>query len=369
MYNPFTLRRELAQTEHGKAKISALRKAIREADENHDLIQQLAFRLDLCYESTFYDDAMDMMIIFPEILALVDEHPEIPMPFGNTGYKNGLDRVLCIYKWVLNACGEYYQIPLKDCQRFMEDFKKRSLAFGYNLKPYYKNMFLLYSSIDKAYAEECFAHFKQLPSDKNGDCKACDRNEEIAYYLERDEVEKANELAADIDNFTLQCWGDGVEAWMRMKSYYLEYYLKKKDFDRASDYIRQIEHQTMRTEMTEYEYWDRFLYCYSFTDMGKALKLYKEHWKEWEEQRCPKDKFRSYILVAAFFKQLQKQHGGQTIKLNLDNSFSLYSENGEYEISKLHDYYYSTAKNIALKFDQRNGTDYYADEMSQWYGV
>lgn len=54
------------QVEHGKSRISAIRSAIHIADEKHDRMYQLAFYLDLCHESCFYD----FILIEPRILHL-----------------------------------------------------------------------------------------------------------------------------------------------------------------------------------------------------------------------------------------------------------------------------------------------------------
>ena len=280
MYNPYQIKEEFEQVEHGKSRIMAIRSAIRQADDNHDLMYQLSFRLDLCHESMYYYDAMDMLIVFPEALALVDQHPNIPTTPDRKAYKNGLDRVLQVYKWVLLCCQDFYQISYDDCLKFFEDFKQRSLSFGYNLKPYYKTMYHFYQTIDKEYSDRCFQEFVKLPQDGNGDCKACDRNMEIGYYLDKDNLEKANQLAVDIENFTLSCRSGDLESWMRLKACYLNYYMKKRDFESAEKYIRQLEKKSATSKKTEYDYRQEYLEYYTYTDIGKALSIYKKNWKE-----------------------------------------------------------------------------------------
>ena len=364
MYNPFQLEKEFDQVEHGKSRIAAIRSAIRQADENHDLMYQLAFRLELCYESLFYDDTMDMLIVFPEALALVDEHPDIPTTPGNEVYINGVDRLLEVYKWLVEQCVDYYQVSYKDCLNFFEDFKQRCLAFGYNLKPYYNALYSFYDVIDKEYATECFLKYRKLPTDGNGDCKACDRNTQIKYYLKRDNLKKANQLAVDIENFTLTCRGnDNADAWMRMKANYMNYYIRKKEYEKAETYIQQIERKHLTTKKTEYDYWDDYLRCYTYTDIGKALRIYKEHWKKEQKERCPATRFYMDKAIYIFFSELAKQHKSSTIKLDLDNSFPLYAEDGVYQIADMQAYYYNSAKNLAQKFDQRNGSDYYQKNL------
>ena len=365
MYNPYQLQEEFKQVEHGKSRIAAIRSAIRQADENHDLMYQLAFRLELCYESLFYDDAMDMLIVFPEALALIDEHPDIPTTPNLKGYKNGMDRLLEVYKWLVGHCADFYQVSYQDCMNFFEDFKQRCLAFGYNLKPYYKALYFFYDVIDKEYAKECFLKYRKLPTDGNGDCKACDRNTQIEYYLKTDNLKKANQLAVDIENFTLSCRGRGsVESWLRLKANYMQYYIRKKDYAEAEKYIHQMEPKQVNCEKTEYDYWNDYLHCYAYTDIGKALRIYKEQWKEEQEQRCPATRCYMDECIYVFFRELAKHQKSGTIKLDLDSSFPLYAEDGIYQIADMQAYYYNSAKEIAQKFDQRNGNHYYQNELS-----
>ena len=58
-----------------------------------------------------------------------------------------------------------------------------------------------------------------------------------------------------------------------------------------------------------------------------------------------------------FFKELSAVRQGKTVKLALDASFPLYRESGRYKITDLYQYYYRKAKDMAERFDARNGTD------------
>ena len=364
MYDAQQLLKDFEKIEHGKSRIAAIRFAIRLADENHDLPYQLGFRMDLCYESNFYHDSMDMMVVFPEALALVDKFPDIPATPDADWYKNGLARVLDVYKWVINTCDAFYQIPYEDCMKFFEDFKRRSIAFGYNLKPYYKTLYNFFEVIDEAQAEQYFKEFQKLPKDDNGDCKACDRNFEISYYLFRKKrVDIADKLAKDIENMQLRCGTNTNYAWLRLKGRYLEYYLEQKDYEKAGEYVRLLEQYSRNEKMSEYDYDDAFFLFYTHMDMGKALKIYKKDWKEWFEERCPYERFYLDSRIALFFRELGKQRKGNTIKLKLNPTFPLYSEDGIYSIQELEKFYYNNAKDIAVKFDQRNGSKYYQKEL------
>lgn len=366
MYEPEELKKVYENVEHGRARTAAIRSAIETADREKDVTYQIFFRMELCKESCFYGDMMDMMVMFPELMAMVEQNPDAGLTFFDSlVYNDNMDHMLWIYKWILEGCSNFYQIPMEDCLKFFEDYKARSQAYGYNLRPYYLYKYYFYERIDKAAAEEAFYEFEKLPRDENSDCEACERNVTIDFYLKKGELQKAARLSRDIEHFKLTC-GDRMDAWLRLKKHYMRYHMHRKEFHEAAEYCRIMERNI--NAKVEYQRWDDFLYCYAYEDIGKALKIYKEHWKEWEEERNPSDLFDSSRNVCRFLRKLKEDRADGTIKLSLDGSFPLYQESGQYEIDALYRYYYDRARDIAGKFDARNGTDSYSRELVEAAG-
>ncbi len=359
MYNADQLFKECNKYAHGKSRIAALRHAVEEADRNQDAAAMIQFRAEICWESNFYDDSMDMLLTFPEMLALSDKYPETPSSY-HYAFNKAVEHVVYIYKMLLEACTSFYQIPLQDCLKYLEDFKQRSLALGNGLRPYYEYKYVFYQNIDEEQAEEAFHAFERAPRGYNCDCAACERNLQIRYYLNHNNEKRAVELAEAIDNFVLRC-GDRMSAWLRMKTYFMEYYQDRGDFEQAAEYCRLVEKNM--NGVSEYQRFDKAIYCYAHTDLGRALSLYKEHWKDRQTWHCPMDCMEADRNMYGFFKQLAGECADGMIKLQLDNSFPLYQESGKYNIAELCDYYYQRARETAEKFDKRNGTDYYIKKL------
>lgn len=366
-YDPEALKRSYDQLNHGKAKADAIRSAIEAADAHEDTAFRIFFRIELCGESCFYGDSLDMMVIFPEILAIMDRYPDTPSTCFDKGYTDEMDHVLWVYKWIVSNCKDFYQIPMSDCMKFFEDFKRRSQAYGYNLRPYYYFLYDFYEKIDPEKAKEAFYAFEKIPRDGNCDCKACERNTIIEFWLKNGEPERAKELAKDIENFTLRCGHDRMASWLRLKSNYMRYHLGREEFEEAEKYCRILGRQTLQD--TEFQCWDHLLYCYAYRDMmGRALRIYKAHWKDWLEERDPSEIYDNSINIARFFKKMMKERESDTVKLSLDASFPLYQESGEYRIEELYRYYYDRAADMAEKFDRRNGVTCYHDKLVEALG-
>ena len=188
-YRPEELKKFYDGIPHGKTRLAAIKSAIEMADQNNDIPFMIYFREDLCEESCFYGNNMEMMVIFPDILKLSDRYPDAPSTQFDTNFKNALEHILWVYKWVVGQCSSFYQIPMEDCIKFFEDFKKRSQSYGYNLRPYYKAFYYFYDW-DKEKADKAFHNFERIPRDGNSDCHACERNTEIEFYLKMVILEK-----------------------------------------------------------------------------------------------------------------------------------------------------------------------------------
>jgi len=364
MYDPVEMRKKYMELERGKPRMAGIRSAIAEADKHKDVPYQIYFRSQFCEESCFYGDGLDMVVMFPELLALVDKNPSAPTTRHNRNFKNSLDNVLWVYKWVLGHCESFYQVSIEDWLAFLEDFKKRSLAFGYNLRPYYEYLYELYNAMDDPRSEEAFAQFEKLPHDGNCNCRACERNTEINYYLEHDNLDMAVRLSREIENFSLICGAsEKNRAWLRLKKNYLWYYLRHRDKEKIAEHCRLLE-RNMNGE-AEFDCWSELLEGYAWVDLGKALKIYKEHWKEWLEERCPVSVYGQNKQACIFFRELGKARKGEYVKLPLDTAFSGYREDGKYRIRDMYQFHYGRAWDMAEKFDARNGTDAYCKTLEE----
>lgn len=361
MYSPHKLRNECNKLEHGKARASGLREAIRQADENKDVPFQIYFRKELCDEEDSYGNPLVKLAVFPEMLAIADKNPDAPTTPYNTYFSNSMACVLWTYKWFLESCEDFYQISLEDCERFFEDFKQRSLAFGYQLRVYYKKMYSFYHSFDDPRAKQYFHLFEQSPRDENSDCAACDQIEIVDYYLENGDFEQAKEKAVDLESRKLQCGGAPRRSWIRLKRAYMYYYLEHKGYEQAAEMIRLIKINTTREK--EFDMSDDELVCYSYLDIAKALKIYKSNWKGWMEECIPWNSLDIAKNVCIFFKKLAESRKKQTIKIAYDATFPLYREDNTYPISELYDFYYQYAADLAQKFDKRSGTDSRMNEL------
>ncbi len=364
-YNPQKLKAAYGRLGHGKAKADAMRYAIQQADLNNDIPYMVFFRQEFCNEAMWYADEIDIYTVFPELLSLIDRYPDTEPVLPNNDINDIMEDILYIYGSMVVDSSDYYQIPFKECERLFDDYTKRMTSAGYSASLPYRYRAAFYTETGhSAKAAEYFNAYKKCPADPD-ECPGCLTTSEIHYYLFNNMKEKADQLAAKIEDGTIACREDAANksfSLLRLKINYVEYYIMHGDYERAaecSDVLRCKNRQEREFVAPDFE-----MCSYVYKNPGHGMNLYRNHWHEWEKDRDPYDKFISFMCAACFFKGIKKQRDKDTVKIYADNSFPLYNGSNVYKLDSLIEYYYNGAKEIAGKFDNRNGTSKFIDELN-----
>lgn len=356
IYNPEKLIYGYGKLGHGKARAEAIRYAIGQADLNNDVEYMVYFRIELCEESEWYGNGLDIVTVFPELLAVADKYA------GQIG-NSTLENILWTYEDLVDICIEFYQIPFNDCQNFINDFKKRWTLSGHGFREPYRMMAEFY--LEAGYLEEAGRAVSLLKTShmEHYDCEGCAANTELSYYLANNEEEKADQIAVKINNGIFTCGGNisDSNSIYRMNKRYLKYYIMNGEYEKAAEKARLLERAS--SSAIDYKLWASFMCAYVYNATGRGLRIYKKHWKDIENEQRPEYMYYSFKDTACFFMGLKKAKDGENVKLQLDNTFPLYNENNIYSIESLSEYYYKKAEDVAKKFDQRNSTDKYMKEL------
>ncbi len=359
-YDPETLVHNYRRIAHGKARAGAIRSAINQADLNNDIPYMMFFREELCDESYWFVDELEVVTVYPELLAIMDRYPETrPVKFA--GDRDNILNILNTYKDLLDVCTSFYQIPMEDCINFHNDFMKRWLAYGRTAREAYHMFFDLYLETgDLDNAAKFLDKLKKVPAEAY-DCVACAITGEIKYYLLNNEKDKADKLAEKVYDGTYRCnsrWSDSI---LKLRRSYLKYYILHGDYEKAAEITYLMEHSG--SQINAYNKYASFMCAYVHIKPGRGLRIYKKHWKEWQEENNQYDRYYNFKDAACFFKGLETERSRNTVRLELDRRFPLYNEENIYNIKSMSKYYYKEAEDIARKFDKRNTTDRFIKEL------
>lgn len=336
---------------NGKASMEICRKAWELADKYHYYDGQIDYRLQYMSQSVYYDDILEIFVVYPQIIKLHDEH------IKEHGYDENTRDILWLYKWLLENAQAFYQISLEQFELFCEDFKKRCIQHNYSLRAYYQFRFLFYQNIDKDKVKEYYEEFSKCNRDDMSDCHACERSKEVEFFLTIGEKDKADSRFLPLSMKKLTCADEPENTY----GIYLRYYNQElakgnvEYMDAAKKICEKVRHAIVH-KGTATTYTGDILMYYAIAEQGKALDYYKKNWNFFEKNRNPMLKFWFATAAVHLFNHLKDK---KSYKMSMPTTFPFYNEENVYDVGQLKTYYLDYAQDIAVKMDKRNGTNYY----------
>ena len=123
-YDPAALERAYSAVQSGEPRMRAIRTAITAAEQANDTAAAVHFHHELIKESVFSGDRYQALVDFPQYLAQTRKDPVIEQ-------ENMWD-TLWMYKWIVEASTEFYQIEKVQILRWFSDFRRMLTISGYN---------------------------------------------------------------------------------------------------------------------------------------------------------------------------------------------------------------------------------------------
>ena len=350
--------REITAAAHGKDKMKLIRKGWEKADADKNRHKQIQYRLDYIEESVFYDDLLEMYIVYPEVLKLHDEQ------IKDRGYDELTTDILWQYKCVVENAKDFYQVSLKQYEMFFADAKKRYMENNFSLRPLYQHRFTFFKEVDKEEAAKAYKEYLKCKRDRLSDCLACERSIEVEYLLSIGEIGQAAKKAEPLFEGEMRCGEEPECTYGRFLRYYDE-----KIVEGDEDYIEPASNlcETLRAAIARKgavaECIPDVLMHYALTQPTKALNYYKKQWPFYESCRNPHMRYSFAMAAVCFFNSLGDK---KTYKMSLNSGFPFYNESNTYNVEELKAYYANSALDIAKKLDNRNGNTLYHDRFMKW---
>lgn len=341
-----SLVRVMSMKDGHKRKKQLIQKLMTKADSKEKYEMSMLTRGLMCIEKIVCEDTLALFTLLPEMIALEPKcDPEKELVPGSGMICDG-------YRWLLQSANQYYQISIEQFEEYLEEYKRRCLALGStSLRSYYSIEGNYFQDIDRERAIQAFENYKKEPYEEmQGDCPACERRNQVRFYLWMDKKEKADECAKDLLDGTLAC--EGGENKYAIYGTYLSYYLRIKDYDKALEMCKVLE---SHNELDEYP--ADAIECYAHFDTNKGIKLYQKSWKKAEKmgtEKSPvycKDLAKSYCVL---WEALSKKQN--TVSIKMPKQFPLYQKRRVYEVAELYKYYHKIYTSIQAKFDERNNS-------------
>ncbi|MDR2466674.1 MAG: hypothetical protein LBD35_04700 [Prevotellaceae bacterium] len=332
-------------------RIAALKQAISLADANRDIHWGFDLRLELIFEEKKTSRCKEGLHAFTWILDAFDNHP---------GEFNE-DDFLWEYKWMLGSVRRNSDVSPSLVDSIAEDFKDRLLRNGYSLRPYYSfrvhSAFFL-NRLDEA-AEMIEARNKEI-RDRMSNCRACELDDDVELEMRRGNFDKAIAAGSEMLTKAVTCKHMPFSAYCTCMKYFalaglhdkaLEYFLKAEN--EFAEMILSDETDTAcAVEISE------MIGFLAGHDREKAWALFEQyaHWN------IDSEDFYDFLFSMNVLPLLNDDNP-RTLSVNA--ALPWYEAEGSYVPRILYDYYYSIAKTLAEKFDQRHDCDYFSGRLSR----
>lgn len=335
---------EYDQLKHGEERYKYLKKLIAEEDAAHNYSEAFELRYKYIGESVMHDDLFKGIIMFPEFMAYYDAHSDV------------CDRhsLMWAFKWILEDVVDFYQVSCEKIEEYFEEFRRRCEEYGISLRTYYMKKMNFYSYMNIEKTKQCQKQFRMLERDELSDCAACELNNDISMELRYGSEKKAMEMLADMLRRGVSC----AEVPEVTFGECVKHFTQTGNIAEAEYYTEMMMPMIKGEESTFLKEISNVLLLKALTSPNEAYDIFKRSIKVFLESKNPDMRFHFAHAAARFFDAaISDEHKKVVIKL--PRSFPLYNAENEYELEKLRDYFADIAKDIADKFDERNGSDYY----------
>jgi hypothetical protein len=327
-------------------RMTLLKQAINLADAHNDVEWGFDLRLDLIRDEKDTSRCDESLPAFTWILDAYDKNPEL---FDEEDF-------LWEYKWMLGSVRRNSSISLEQIDAISEDFKTRLLRNGYSLRPYYTtqaHLAFFLNNLDDA--RKYIDLRNQEVRDEMSNCRACELDDDVELELRLGNFERALTVGNSMLTKKVVC------AHMPFSCYCtcVKHFQQAGDMERAYEYFLKAEADLAElpdtSPIAEIGIMLRFLTDY---DREKAWSFFEQyvHWNVDSEE------YLDFLFSASVLPLLQ---GEGSKVLNVNPSIEWYREDNTYDLQEIYNYYYNKAKDLAKRFDKRNGNGYFSEQFAE----
>ncbi len=354
--------------DRGTPRAKGIKAALDYALEQQDVDGALQLYYKYMNEDVMHASSYNAIILFPEYVAYFEQHPDKHAEYNHD--------VMWTYKWIIGNIEEFYQIPMSQIEDIYNQYREFCKRFNYNLRTYYealRHFIPEYLGEDREFCgmtmQQAHEAMQKCKRDNLSDCVACETSDQLRYMMHlHEDIEKIIKKAQPLIEGKLTCAEQPHAAFAHIA----EYYLENGDLVNADKFANKSYHLINR------DYADqsvlipdkvKCLIVFAHSDINKGIKILKKLFTHVDDNSNPNDLFELYRGAYYFMRQLELK-GASNIRLRLpfrDEDFI--KDDNIYAISDLKEVFYNKAKDLAEKFDARNGSKEFTKDLDKIYDV
>lgn len=336
---------------YSSARLAILQEVVRLADLHQDIDLGIAVRRPLM------EVARNLLrgdILTDAFVWCLAQHDRAPERFAG--------RNLWIeYRWVISQLSNFVDVSRTKLEELLDDFGRRLEAAGYSRRHYYHSQREIAPDLgDQALASAANRAMKLYPRDGLSHDSSWEQAEETQTELFVGNIERALELSRPYleDRYSERRKSDSVCASL------LLLFWQRGETVRA----KALHKRCLRSYQPERCYYWWYGELLKFTaianDLGRAVHLYEECQRAVHPNGDPLTRLHFALDALVVFNCLAAA-GRQHVAIRLPAEVPGASTRGQYSVAALQDYLGQEARQLAERFDARNGNSYFNQQLEE----
>ncbi len=349
-----TLLEDAAVLDYGPERIAKTEEAVRLTDEAKE--EQLAYgaRLALVEAATFGGFPEKALVAFGWCAAKSKADPET-FQESRSSLFSAID-LLWAYKWVTLQVPWYPQLTRAQMNDTLDDMQARYERHNLSLRPVFMQRTRLTQEMgdDAELSMEWYRKWQWARRDRYADCQACEVNFQMQFHVDREEHERAIEIARPLLEGTMSCAEvPHVTLGSLIRSVHA-----LGDTDKAQSMFTRG-YELVKTNRDFVGSVAEFVqYLLSIDDLEQAQSLLQRHFVWAVGNRIP-------YRVMVFERAARDLFGRLTgeVAIRLPETLPIFRADGRYEPKSLEAFFAERVAATAAKFDARNGNTHVSTSM------
>ncbi|MDF5758272.1 tetratricopeptide repeat protein [Spongiactinospora sp. TRM90649] len=322
---------------YGQAKTVLLERALALAEgaRARDVVFQVRLSLTEAYQ--YGAEPAKSFTTFSRCLAEYDAEPG---RFGEWETYN----LLWQFKWIISDMTRFPEIPLRRAQDALAEMERRYQESGFGLHAVYAQRCYLAQHIgDQAAADEWFHRWVTTPRDALSDCEGCDPSGKVWHLAWMGRDEEAVELAAPVVAGDLTCHVQPQGILTRL----LLPYLRTERFAEAVGAHRRAYRIVTGDANYVDDFGDHIEFCALTGNEARGLEILQRESPLLDRAASPRAAMRFASAAGLLMRRLEEIGHGDAVVRRPD---------GDLTVHELRPRMEATARDLAARFDARNGT-------------
>jgi tetratricopeptide (TPR) repeat protein len=332
---------------YGAAHIAAAEEAVRHADALGDA--ELAFHARMAATPAYQHggEPAKAFVTFSWCLAAYDEDP------ARFRAEDG-SLLLWYFKYVVSSLTKFPEVPLDRTYAVIDDMQRRYTLGGHSLHAVYQYRWLVAHHLgDDAAADAWYDKWYAAPRDDNSDCAGCDPTSKVSHLVDRGLDEEAVALGEPVLAGRLGC----REQPHSILTELLIPYLRTGRLEEARDAHRRA-YRAVRGNVANMSDVNQHIYFCGVTgNEVRGLELLERH-LDWLD-RAPTPLTGMYFCAAAGLVLSRLADSGHA-------DVPVRRGSSDIRVADLARELAGRARELAARFDARNGTDRQTRRVESW---